>query len=412
VNVRAGVRRRVGRLLAVAAFGLGVQGTIGLCIGVPSAQAHSAENSPSSNYQTTIRSIAPTPAPFTMRVIEAGSRLQVTWKSGDPLVILGYEEDPYLRIGPDGVEENLESSATYINRSRSGAADIPDDIDATRSPKWRRISGEPVARWHDHRAHWMGSQRPDVVRADPGRIHRIQEWSTVIVQGSTRYTVSGDLDWVPGPSGRGKLLAAAACGMAIVGAALWAGRHVRRRALVTGAVGVALAGLVAIDVFHLFGIVAAVQGPGFAGRVISVGYASIAAWVIAVAALVLLLRRRVDALYLVTFAAGLIALVGGLADLSSLSRSALAFAFDRELGRWSVALSLGGGIGIAAASVLLTRPLEAPARALPGTRRGSGRNLDDLDDDPADAPGNGRVGRAGDDLAHPAGDDLADRAPH
>jgi hypothetical protein len=54
--------------------------------------------------------------------------------------------------------------------------------------------------------------------------------------------------------------------------------------------------------------------------------------------------------------------------------------------------------------VLLTRPLEAPARALPGTRRGSGRNLDDLDDDPATAPGDDLVGRAG--------DDLVDRAPH
>jgi hypothetical protein len=350
------------------------------------AFAHSAANSPSSNYQTSIETVTANGArtddpPFLVEVIEAGSRLQVTYLQGAELIIQGYEQDAYLRVGPDGVFENLQSSATYINRSRTGGNDeIPSDISVDNPPQWRKVSDGRVARWHDHTAHWMGSSPPDVVAANPARTVKIQDWAVTILQENTTFQVRGELDWVPGPSGRPKLLVAAILGLALVFATVVARRsHGPRRAMVA-VVCVFLAALVAIDVFHLVGIVTAVRGSGVFGRLISVGYASLAAWIMAGAAVVLLAKRRIDGLYVVTFAAGLITLVGGLADVGSLSKSAFAFQFDHELGRWSIALSLGVGLGVTVASVLLTRPVGGSEAA------SSARfHPEDLDDDPVPA---------------------------
>jgi hypothetical protein len=349
----------------------------------PDARAHSAEGSPSSNFRTEIVGIRPEPTAFRFRVIEAGSRLEVRHLTGEPLVVLGYDGEPYLRVGPDGVDNNLQSPSTYINRTRDRLEAVPDGVDPANPPRWERVSDEPVARWHDHRAHWMGSQRPDTVAAAPDRIQRIQDWETVVVQGDVRYTVSGTLDWVPGPSGRPKLAVGAIVGAVPIVAALFARNERRRRVSAVALVGVMLAGLIAIDVVHLVGIVTGVEGSGLLGRVVSVGYASIAAWVLGAVAIVLLLRRRIDALYLVTFSAGLIALVGGLADIGSLSASSIPFAFDPEVARWTIAVSLCGGIGVAIAAVLLTRPV---GRGSGGRTVRRPSDLDDLELEPGASP--------------------------
>lgn len=358
-----------------------------LCVGAlvsllsPHAEAHSAEGSASSNYRTTVVSIAPPSAPFRFRVIEAGSRLEVRHVRGSPIVVLGYDGEPYLRIGSDGVEQNLQSPSTYINRTRDRIDTVPDGVDGANPPRWERVSSAPVARWHDHRAHWMGTERPDAVAAAPGRIQRIQDWETVIVQDDTRYVVRGTLDWMPGPSGTPKLVIAGLIGAVPVLAALAVGRNRRRRRPVVVLVAAMLVGLVAVDAVHLVGIVTGVEGPGALGRFISIGYASIAAWILAAVAIALLIRRRADGLYLVTFAAGLIALVGGLADLGSLTASSVAFAFDPEIGRWTIALSLAVGVGVAVAGVLLTRPAgDQPRRPI----LGDPSDLDDVSD--LDAP--------------------------
>ena len=72
----------------------------------------------------------------------------------------------------------------------------------------------------------------------------------------------------------------------------------------------------------------------------------------------LMARGRDDALYLLTFAGGIITLVGGMADLTVLSRTSVVFAYSITLARTVVALTLGLGIGLVVASVLLTRPLQ------------------------------------------------------
>ena len=333
-----------------------------LGLGGGSVSAHSAANSPSSDYVSALRSVVPSTNRFSVRVVEAGSRLELTWRSGGTIIVEGYDAEPYLRVTSAGVEENLRSTATYANRTRAGTQVIPDDADPAAPPKWSRISTHPVARFHDHRIHWMDTSRPPVVAQSPGRIHHIQDWTVTVRDGeqvtAAAWKVNGSLNWIPGPDPSVPLAGAAALAGAIVAAALWAGRSpVRRRALRVPVMIVALM-LVAVDAVHLVGIAGGVLGGSVVGRLFSVGWASVAAWIMVVVAVVLLARGRDDALYLLTFAGGVITLVGGLADLTVLSRSSVVFAYSTTVARTVVALTLGLGIGVIAASVLLTRPLQ------------------------------------------------------
>ncbi len=336
---------------------------------VPEAGAHSAEGSPSSNYHTTIDSISPSPKGFAVRVVERGSRLEVRWLSGPPLIVEGYNDDPYLRIGPDGVSENRQSTAVYTNRTRDGTGAIPD-VNSDGPPEWVNISAEPVARFHDHRIHYMGSVPPDKVLESPKKRQLVQEFEILIHRGEmgTETTkVVGRVEWIPSPSPMPALVAAGVVAVLIAAAAAWAGVRHDRRPLARRLTIIALTALVIVDVVHLIGIAGGVEGGSIIGRMISIGYASLAAWIVSLVAIVLLLRRNDDAMYLVTFAAALMTLVGGVADLGILSKSSVVFLWSPNVARFAVAATLGLGIGIVIAGVLLTRPVLGESNGQPTT---------------------------------------------
>ena len=81
------------------------------------------------------------------RVVDLGSKIELTNRTSTEIIVLGYEGEPYLRIGPDGVFENLHSQATYINRTRLGGT-VPVDVDTspTAAPEWKKISSGHTAR--------------------------------------------------------------------------------------------------------------------------------------------------------------------------------------------------------------------------------------------------------------------------
>jgi hypothetical protein len=117
------------------------------------------------------------------------------------VLVPGYSDEPYLRIGPDGVWRNAHSPATYINLDRFGRVDLPADADAAAEPEWVRVSTQPQYVWHDHRTHWMSErQLPPQVAADPGRGHTVFDWTVPLRHGSTAVEVAGELTWSPPPS--------------------------------------------------------------------------------------------------------------------------------------------------------------------------------------------------------------------
>lgn len=325
----------------------------------PPAAAHSASGgADASNFKTRLGDVRPRVSGVDVEVIENGSRLQLTNTTPEDVVVLGYQGEPYLRVGPEGVFENRRSPATYLNQDRQAATPVPGSADAKAEPEWEKVSGERVARWHDHRVHWMGEQDPPGVRRAPGRRHVvIPNWVVPLRMGDITIEVTGDLVWVPGPSPLPWLALALVLLAATTALAL------------TPAWGPALAGvvalLVAIDVAHALGIGFATPGSIGAqvGEALAGSYLSVLGWAGGVVAVVLLARRRSDGLYVGAFAGVLIALNGGVADLADLTRSQLVFAGPPNLARAAVAASLGLGVGLVAAAVLRSR---SSRRQLPG----------------------------------------------
>jgi hypothetical protein len=105
----------VGQRLHQARLALALAGLLVVVLGGP-AQAHViGVGGRASNYRTEILDITPPEPGLTIRVLEAGNQLELTNHSGQEVDVLGYRSEPYLRVGPTGVDENQRSPSAYAN---------------------------------------------------------------------------------------------------------------------------------------------------------------------------------------------------------------------------------------------------------------------------------------------------------
>lgn len=322
------------------------------------AAAHSAEGSDATNFQTRLLSVTPQIPGLDVEVIEHGNRIQVTNNTGEEVVVLGYDGEPYLRLGPDGVAENLRSPATYLNQDRDAATAVPGSADPEAGPEWASVSDGNVARWHDHRIHWMGGEDPPAVRQDPDHRHTIiPEWAVPLQVGDTTVEAEGDLIWVPGPSSV-PWLALAAVLFAATFASLWLLPKWRLLTIP------ALVAMVAADAVHAFGIgLESTGGLGSQlGHVLTGSSLSVVGWGLALVAGVLLARGRDGGLVAAAMAGILITVNGGVVEITALSRSQITFAWDDSLFRATAAIALGVGAAIfAICTIRLLRTRPEPA---------------------------------------------------
>ena len=103
--------------------------------------------------------------------------------------------EPYLRISPAGVDENLYSPSLALNQSLftdAGPLDAP-----SLPPAWVHKSNARVVSWHDHRIHWMGASRPPKVAAHPDRGQLVGPWTIHLLVDGAPVTLSGTLNWLP-----------------------------------------------------------------------------------------------------------------------------------------------------------------------------------------------------------------------
>lgn len=119
------------------------------------------------DYRTTIVSVTPETDAIEL-VIEGGdSFVTIAVEPGHEAMILGYADEPYVRILTDGtVEQNRRSYATYYNEERYGRLDVPDIVDNDAAPEWEVVGTGGTWAWHDHRAHWMSPDPP--IGLEPG----------------------------------------------------------------------------------------------------------------------------------------------------------------------------------------------------------------------------------------------------
>jgi hypothetical protein len=293
------------------------------------------------NYQARIND----QAGLEVRVVEAGGRVELTNRSSRELTVLGYEGEPYLRVSRNGVFENRNSPATYLNATRGGGQQPPPSATADARPLWTRIGDGPTVRWHDHRLHWMNTA-PPAVRDDPHQRHRVAQWQIPVRDGDRTAMIVGDIVYVPGPTVWPWLLAAAVAAAAVV---LAARRFGARRALL-----VAVLGLVAADVVRVAGLSLVVVGtPGDRFRQLAdVGTVDLVGWGLGLAAVVRLWGHRSDGRIAAGFAAIVLAVVGGVLEWSDLGRSQLASATPAAVARVCVVAVAGLGLGVAAAVLL------------------------------------------------------------
>jgi hypothetical protein len=213
-------------------------------LGAAPAAAHvRAEDA--SNWRSTIAAVPDIPD-VEWAVYAGGLDIEVVNRSGVEITILGYEGEPYLRIGPGGVEVNRNSPATYLNADRYGDVAVPRRADASALPDWQRISDEPRVVWHDHRTHWMAPDPPASVTQDRRESRLVQTWQIPILVDGRQSAVTGELWWIPHQATGWWLLATVLLTLAAVGIA---SRLRGDRALLAGAV--ALGGVASANAIHV-----------------------------------------------------------------------------------------------------------------------------------------------------------------
>jgi hypothetical protein len=333
----------LGRLIAtVLVLVLGTGGT---------ASAHTISGVGATNFHTVIIDQLPVVRGLTLKVIEDGNLLELDNDTGRVAIILGYQNEPYLRVGPGGVDENTRSTSTYINATRAGNTVPPASADDDAAPVWKNISSKPVAQWHDHSSHYMLTTLPPNVRARPATRQLVSTWNIVakiLTPTGATQTVQwdGQLLWIPGHSGLPWWIVAAVLGLAAAGTALL--RRWRLLLSVAGAV------LVVADITHSLGI-ALDRATGVFGGFVSSNIGDGLAWIGIVVGIVLTLRRQVAGMFVLGAAALVVGVVGGAGDAATLNHSTAPFAAPLWLARVLVSATLGIGIGVTIGCVLGVR---------------------------------------------------------
>ena len=129
--------------------------------------------------------------------------LEVTNETDVEVVVLGYDGEPYLRVGPDGVHENRSSPATYLNTDQYARVDVPPHADSSAPPDWQRVAGGSSRAWHDHRIHFMSAVPHPEIAADPDTeriVPGFDRWEVPFIYDGREYAVAGELRWIPGPA--------------------------------------------------------------------------------------------------------------------------------------------------------------------------------------------------------------------
>jgi hypothetical protein len=182
--------------------GAALAGLAALVVGAP-AEAHPITQPvpDAAYYQAVITGIAPAVPGLTVHVDPKAEWIEVATTTTDTVTVLGYLKEPYLRITAAGVDENELSQSTALNRSLFVDL-LPSAGEASMVPAWHHISAQRAVRWHDHRIHWMGADRPPAVAADPTHPQKVGVWTVRLVAGTTPVAVTGELRWIGKPAAR------------------------------------------------------------------------------------------------------------------------------------------------------------------------------------------------------------------
>ena len=145
------------------------------------AVAHDHSLPDADRYRSTVTTVEPAIPGLIPTISGDDDLLTLTNHTGETVLVIGYAYEDYLRISPAGVDENIASLTSWMNRSLATEGQSPPDPEPEppnqQQPDWRHVSDQPTFTWHDHRTHWMADQPPPTVEADPTHPHKIFDWA-------------------------------------------------------------------------------------------------------------------------------------------------------------------------------------------------------------------------------------------
>jgi hypothetical protein len=198
-----------------------------------------ADSARPTNYRSTVTGIEPETSAMVVEIRGGDAFVSIRQLEPVEIIVSGYQDEPYLRIDPDGVVwVNTNSPAYYLNENRFPDSSLPGNADAGAEPEWVQVGSGGQFGWHDHRTHWMSPEPPPGV--DQEAESHIQEWTIAMTVDGVPTDVTGTLVWEPTVPPLPWILVAAAAAVALI----WAARRGRVvPALVAGGVAATLVGI-------------------------------------------------------------------------------------------------------------------------------------------------------------------------
>ena len=158
-------------------------------------------------FVSTVSAVLPNVLGVSANVTGGDARLRVSNYSGKTVLILGYENEPYLRFDSRGVWANARSPAVYLNRYRRSRGLHPGVADPAATPRWKRVAAGVSYAWYDHRIHWNKTTPPRGVQLHPERVQRVFAWRVPARVAGKPFAITGLLGYTPPESSKGRDLA-------------------------------------------------------------------------------------------------------------------------------------------------------------------------------------------------------------
>ena len=323
------------------------------------AAAHGGSHTDlTANYRTRVTEVADVEG-LTARAVGLDGSIEITWNGSGTLIVLGYENEPYLRFDNDGVAHNTRSPATYLNQDRYATAQVPAAANPDAPPNWQAVTAERRFQWHDHRTHWMSPVAPPTVQQDPNRSHVVYpRWEIRLTVDGSDAVVAGDLTWAPPPALL-PWIGLAALTAIIAGLLLWSA------AWRWAAVGLAIVGTSALTV-DTIGFVTQ-SDDTVANRVWAFNYA-LAAAAATVRLLVHATRRTLHPTLAMMVAGLVLTMMGAVDRIDVLTSGFYLSALPITAARFTTVICLGTGLALSARFLrfLIGLFLARPGLAIPG----------------------------------------------
>ena len=160
------------------------------------APAH-AHGEGSSDIRTVIERASPELRGISIRTVSStATALELVNRSGQEVEVLSDRRVPFLRIGPGGVEGNVNSSEFYASGNPDGAFDPPREARIGAPPRWERLSRTPGWTWFEHRLHPADIVAGPELRQGRER-RRLGDWRVPLLIDGRPASVEGYVEYRP-----------------------------------------------------------------------------------------------------------------------------------------------------------------------------------------------------------------------